>query len=69
MRIEFQFELKDGTIIDSVEEYPPTPKGDIFYGLSNSFKNNASLNVTDKNGASLSAKFADDVKSVKVTFD
>ena len=69
MRIGFTIELKDGTTIDNVEEYPPTQKGDIFYGLSNSFKNNAPLNVTRSDGASLSANFDDDVKSIKVTFD
>lgn len=65
MRLKFVF--KDGLEVTQSDSFASSDKATLFYGLSNSFKNNGDITATDVAGNTVKRKF-NDVKKIEITF-
>ena len=66
--MKFKFIFKDGLEITQPDEFSSQDKSAVFYGLSNSFKNNADITATNNEGVTVKRKF-NDVKKIEITFN
>jgi len=66
--MKFKFTFKDGLEITQPDAFSSQDKSVAFYGLSNSFKNNADITATNSDGVTVKRKF-NDLKKIEVIFN